>query len=142
MFIFEFHCYACGGLWISVEDLSHYLSCYLNNGVYNETRIIKQETIELINTLQYPETYDGKFQFGLGWYFWNHTDGKTYGGHEGVYPGSHATMFRCFEDGTGIIYFVNQYDLVHVKIFQRTKIITKIVFKEFTKLLFEKAKQL
>jgi len=141
--IFEYHCYGCGGIWTNVLDLSHYLMAYMNGGVYNGTRILKEETIELMYTLQYPDSYDGDARYGLGWYFWNdNSDGKDYGGHGGLYTGCFAKMLRCLSDGTGIIYFRNQYDFVRNYLFHLYNPIEKYAIKQIEKMLFEKAREL
>jgi len=106
--IFEYHCYGCGGIWTNVLDLSNYLIAYMNDGEYNGARILEEETVKLMETLQYPDSYDGKVRYGLGWYFWNESDGKIYGGHAGTYPGSWASMTMCLSDKTGAIHFENQ----------------------------------
>jgi CubicO group peptidase (beta-lactamase class C family) len=137
--IFEYHCYGCGGIWANVLDLSHYLIAYMNDGVYNGTRILKEETVELIETPQYPNSYDGNARYGLGWYFWNDSDGKLYGGHEGEYPGSYAVMIRCISDNTGIIFFFNQFQMFSFNLLHHLSRMDKYVKSQIEKLLFEKA---
>jgi len=140
--IFEYHCYGSGGIWTNVLDLSHFLIAYVNDGVYNGTRILKEETVELIETLQYPNSYDGNFRYGLGWYFWNDSDGKTYGGHAGTYPGSWASMTRCISDGTGVIHFENQNHYFSHSSLDLTLRMEKYVRSQLRKLLFEMANKL
>jgi len=140
--IFEYHCYGCGGIWTNVLDLSHFLIAYMNDGVYNGNQILKKETVKLIETLQYPDSYDGNYRYGLGWYFWNESDGKTYGGHAGTYPGSWASMTTCLSDGTGVIHFENQNHCFSHSSLNPTLRMQKYVRSQLRKVLFEKANEL
>lgn len=103
--------YAAGGLRTSVSDLSHYLIAHMNGGLYDGVRILEEETVELMHTLQYPEnnsTYSG---YGLGWkIFWNYdynTSRRV--GHTGAMPGSLTYMFYFPHNNTGVIFFTNQH---------------------------------
>lgn len=140
--IFEYHCYGCGGIWTNVLDLSHYLMAYMNNGIYNGNRILQEDTVELMYTLQYPDSWDGNARYGLGWYFWTGSDGKSYGGHGGMYTGAFASMISCLSDGTGIIFFRNQYDFIFHKLHHRSKPFEKYAYNQIKELLFEKAREL
>lgn len=107
---FEDRNYASGGLRSNLEDLSHYLIAYMNGGEYNGVKILKNDTVELMFTLQYPsDNYRG---YGLGWQiFLNHNDSENSSriGHNGGMPGSQTYMFyHVFED-VGIIMFTNQH---------------------------------
>jgi len=107
---------AHGGLYTTVFDLSHYLLAYMNGGEYNGTRILKKETIENITTLQYPNSTDYIFRYGLGWWFWNNTNlnGEWCGGHAGDTLGGSANMVIRFSDNVGIIYFWNQFKFIRM----------------------------
>jgi CubicO group peptidase (beta-lactamase class C family) len=102
--------YASGGVRSNLEDLSHYLIAYMNGGEYNGVKILKNDTVELMFTLQYPsDNYRG---YGLGWQiFLSHNDSQNIIriGHNGGMPGSQTYMFyHVFED-VGIIMFTNQH---------------------------------
>ena len=109
--------YAAGGLRTSVCDLSHYLIAHMNGGLYDGIRILEDETVELMHTLQYPEnnsTYSG---YGLGWkIFWNYdynTSRRV--GHTGAMPGSLTYMFYFPYNNTGVIFFTNQHLIFRFK---------------------------
>jgi len=106
---FEDKNYASGGLRSTVSDLSHYLIAFMNGGIYKNTSILKDETIDLMFTLQYN---DSRFPgFGLGWQiFWGHgNNSSTRIGHNGGMPGSLTYMFYHVELDAGVIILSNQH---------------------------------
>lgn len=106
---FEDRNYASGGLRSTVSDLSHYLIAFMNGGIYKDTRILNDDTIDLVFTLQYN---DSRFPgFGLGWQiFWGHgNNSSTRVGHNGGMPGSLTYMFYHVEHNAGVIILSNQH---------------------------------
>jgi CubicO group peptidase (beta-lactamase class C family) len=107
---FEDKNYASGGLRSTVNDLSHYLIAFMNGGVYKNTRILDEETIDLMFTLQYN---DSRFPgFGLGWQiFWSRDENNrsTRIGHNGGMPGSLTYMFYHVHHDAGVIILSNQH---------------------------------
>jgi CubicO group peptidase (beta-lactamase class C family) len=107
---FEDRNYASGGLRSNLEDLSHYIIAYMNGGEYNGVSILKNDTVKLMFTQQYPG--DHFIVYGLGWQiFSSHNDSENNSriGHNGGMPGSQTYMFyHVFED-VGIIIFTNQH---------------------------------
>ena len=132
--------FAMGGLKSTPSDLSHFLIAYTNQGVYNNKRVLKKETIDEMFTIQYPKSYvGGTFRFGLGWYFWEE-DGEKYCAHGGLHPGYRAELRLRLSDNTGIIYFWNQCHIVlH---FIRSPFFERYFYKEIHDLLFEKADEI
>jgi CubicO group peptidase (beta-lactamase class C family) len=104
--------YASGGLRSNLEDLSHYLIAYMNGGEYNGVRILKNDTVALMFTLQYPT--DQYIGYGLGWQIYmnhNTSENNLRIGHNGGMPGTQTYMFyHVFEDA-GIIILTNQHFL-------------------------------
>lgn len=98
--------YAAGGIRTSVMDLSHFLIATMNGGVYNNYRILEEETIQLMRTRQYPGSY------GLGWRISGRYSNNSFG-HSGGMPGALAYMYYYLNENTGIIFFTNQYPLVY-----------------------------
>jgi len=98
-----------GGLFTSVEDLSHFLIAHMNNGTYNNTRILDNSSVELMHTLYSKNTNSGvlNYTYGLGWMFFN-ISGMIYQGHDGDTPGFTARMVYCEKNETGIIFFFNR----------------------------------
>jgi CubicO group peptidase (beta-lactamase class C family) len=107
---FEDRNYASGGLRSNLEDLSHYLLAYINGGEYQGVRILQNQTVSLMFTLQYQTTsYIG---YGLGWQIYMNQNQSTNNlriGHNGAMPGTQTYMFYHESEGAGIIILANQH---------------------------------
>jgi CubicO group peptidase (beta-lactamase class C family) len=128
----------CGGLYTTVEDLSHLFIAHLNGGIYEDVRILEESTIDMMHTVQYPESspYFGNARFGLGWMIIVDENDEAYWmGHAGDLICYHARMFVDINDNTSIIYFYNSggYPLF-INLMYRAQ-------NKITNLLFEKAKE-
>ncbi len=113
---FEDQNYASGGLRSTVSDLSHYLIAFMNNGTYKDVRILENETIEQMFSLQSSDRYPG---YGLGWqifyqgYSGNETISKV--GHNGGMPGAITYMFYHVSQDVGIIILSNQHTIYKIR---------------------------
>jgi CubicO group peptidase (beta-lactamase class C family) len=126
--------YPIGGLMTTVDDLSCFLIAHMNHGVYNGTRILQNETVTLMHTIQPPGNIYYNFHYGLGWMIVkNPLRRNDYIGHSGDIPGVHTCMFMDPSDNTGIICFFNSDRSTYVK---------KFVSLFIQNLLFAKAEQL
>lgn len=135
---YEIKNHAAGGLKSTICDLSHFLIVHLNGGVYNGSRILNESTIELMQTIQYPNGSDG-----FAWKFIKKSDGKTYLIHGGTLPGFHSRLSIYPPDSIGVIFSYNQYH--GFKIREDIRIIGRIeryAFKQIENLLFEKGYEL
>lgn len=102
------------GIRTSISDLSHFLIAHMNNGTYNGKRILKNETIELMHTIQNPKngynfylwnySFAGLWKYGLGWEFYNES-GIIYQGHSGGDLGFNTFMGFRVSDNVGVILF-------------------------------------
>ena len=122
-----------GGLRTTVQDLSHFLIAHMNGGTYNDARILKEETVELMHTLQYPNSDFHSIRFGLGWIIWPDENGETYEGHIGGVLGGHALMKIRVSDNnnTGVIFFFNQCNGFYTRVERRiSHIIEKMLFQK------------
>ena len=127
-----FH-YPIGGLMTTVDDLSCFLIAHMNNGIYNGTRILQNDTIALMHTIQPPGNIYYNFHYGLGWMIVRAPlRTNAYIGHSGDIPGVHTRMFMDPSDDTGIICFFNS---------DRSTFGEKLVSFLIQHLLFEKTKQ-
>ena len=132
----------CGGLYTSVEDLSHLFIAHLNGGVYNDVRILNSSTLDLMHTVQYPDSdpYLG-LRFGLGWLVWPDINDEPYMmGHRGDLPLYHAQMINLISNNVSLIYFYNS-GVLPIKILfpNLSSKIMRFGMNQITKLLFEKA---
>ena len=100
----------CGGLLTTPDDLSHFLIAHMNNGVYQDVRILDEAVIQDMHRVQYPESkpYFGTLRFGLGWLVFEEEFGTKTHGHDGDLIFSHARMRILPDNTTAIIYFFNK----------------------------------
>ncbi len=120
--------YPAGGLRTTVMDLSRFLTAQMNEGIYNGTRILSEESVNEMHTVQYPSK-NYNFRYGLGWQIWERP-GETYIGHTGGLYGVTTKMVFRQSDNTGIIFFTNK---------EVNNIREVIAFSLIEKLLFWKA---
>jgi CubicO group peptidase (beta-lactamase class C family) len=126
--------YPIGGLMTTVDDLSHFLIAHMNHGVYNGTRILQNETVTLMHTIQPPGNIYYNFHYGLGFMIEETLIGKNvYIGHSGDIPGVHTRMFMNQTHNTGIICFFNS---------DRSTYMKKFVSVMIQNILFAKAEHL
>jgi CubicO group peptidase (beta-lactamase class C family) len=126
--------YPIGGLMTTVDDLSHFLIAHMNDGIYNGIRILQNETVTLMHTIQPPGNTYLNFHYGLGWMIVESPIRKNvYIGHSGDIPGLHTRMFINLLENTGIICFFNS---------DRSTSIEKFTSLLIQQLLFTKAEQL
>lgn len=141
---------AAAGLWSTTGDLSHLLLALINNGTYNGSRILKEETINIMHTRQYPESYDTflgllfrgkiKVQHGLGWFFIDIFNLKLEG-HAGGAPGYSCHFYITKNDANetiGIIVLGNG-PLLFPSIISSSLVIKG--YEAILKLLIEKANE-
>ena len=96
-----------GQLRTNKFDLSKFALAYLNNGIYNNYRILDSSTISfmLSDHVGGLPIY-GQEKQGLIWY----TDPSIYNtvwGHTGGWFGCETALFLCKEEKWGIIFFIN-----------------------------------
>lgn len=126
--------YPIGGLMTTVDDLSCFLIACMNHGVYNGTRILDNETIDLMHTIQPPGNLYINYHYGLGWMIIRQPLRKNLIiGHSGDIPGIHTRMYLSQSDDTGIICLLNS---------DRSTSVKKAVSLLLHHLLFIKAEQL
>jgi CubicO group peptidase (beta-lactamase class C family) len=100
----------CGGLLTNIDDLANFLIAHMNHGMYNNVRILNEETIDEMHRVQYPNSapYYGTLRFGLGWLIIEEEFGVATHGHNGDLTFSHARMRVLNDNSTGIIYLFNK----------------------------------
>ncbi|HUS98981.1 MAG TPA: serine hydrolase domain-containing protein [Candidatus Thermoplasmatota archaeon] len=126
--------YPIGGLMTTVGDLSHFLIAHMNHGVYNGTRILQNETVALMHTIQPPGNIYYNFHYGLGWMIVKRpVEKNAYIGHSGDIPGLHTRMYMDQSENSGIICFFNS---------DRSTYRTKFVSILIQHILFEKGQHL
>ena len=96
-------CYPAGGLYTTINDLSHFLIAHMNDGVYQNTRILEKETVDLMHTI----LPDNNIGYGLAWMDYDITNKHSAMGHGGDLPGVDTWMLCIPSEDIGIIYFAN-----------------------------------
>ena len=95
--------YPSGQLRTTSNNLAKFMGAYMNDGIYNEVRILDSETIELIKTIHYPTVNSMQ---GLMWYYKNENERILFG-HNGGDIGSSTEMFISFSDNLGVVLLTN-----------------------------------
>jgi len=104
--------YPAASMRTSIIDMSHFLIAFMNNGVYNNTQILKKETIEMMQTIQYEKQQlplRKNYDYGFGWQIWSTFGKEVYIGHGGGMFGYNSLMKTRSSDNTTIIYYLNRY---------------------------------
>jgi len=98
--LYSFPNYPDGLVRTSVLQLSRFLLAHINHGVFENKRILKQETIEAM----FSRDHFGK---GLCWMEHSLSDGRSIWAHSGGDPGINALMAFRPADKTGFIVLAN-----------------------------------
>ena len=93
---------AAGGAKSTPKDLSHFAICYMNKGIYNGTRILTEESVNII--LEIQNEASGKCLI------WNTYHGNWYGHTGGLELGTSTTLTIQPERKTGLIIFTNAHE--------------------------------
>lgn len=102
--------YPDGGVRTSINDLSKFFICLLNDGEYNGKRILKKETVKEMLRFQFtelnkPENVDPeKLNSGI---FWATKMGGKRIGHNGSDPGVRTFMLSDLNKEIAVILFSN-----------------------------------
>jgi CubicO group peptidase (beta-lactamase class C family) len=120
--------YPAGGLYTTVTDLSHFLIAHMNGGVYNGTRILEKETVELMHEVQ-PGNQIG---YGLAWWSGN-VSGLYVTGHDGLLPGINTWMYYNQTEDIGVIYLASGSPYYSLLPFRGSFLITWILDLLYTK---------
>lgn len=108
--LYHFITYPDGGIRTSVEDLSKFYVCLLNDGIYNGKTILKKELAQELMRFQFTESNKPtnvnlkKLNSGI---FWATKNNASKIGHNGSDPGVRTFMLSDLEKKRGIILFFN-----------------------------------
>ncbi len=95
--------YPSGQLRSTAHDMAKFMATFLNGGVYDGSRILDNDTIEIMKTIQNPSISSSQ---ALMWYYKNDL-GRELFGHNGGDIGSLTEMFISFADNIGVIVLTN-----------------------------------
>jgi CubicO group peptidase (beta-lactamase class C family) len=108
--LYELTTYPDGGVRTSVNELSKFFICLLNDGKYQKTRILKKKYIDEMLRFQFKESNKpenvklDKLNSGI---FWATKMGATRIGHNGSDPGVRIFMLSDLTKEIGVIVFFN-----------------------------------
>jgi CubicO group peptidase (beta-lactamase class C family) len=117
----------------SVEEYSHFIIAHMNGGIYKNTRILNETTVELMHTAHYPMGKN-KWNYGFGWIIDKTLFGKEKIGHSGGWPGVHTLVSMRPYNDIAIIYFTNCFDSE-----LKSTLLESISFKQIKNALLFKA---
>lgn len=107
---YEVNTYPDGGVRTSVDELSRFFIALLNDGQYNTTRILQEESVKEMLRFQYTKSNKPdnvnitKTNQGI---FWATKLGATRIGHNGSDPGVRSFMLLDLEKEVAVILFFN-----------------------------------
>jgi CubicO group peptidase (beta-lactamase class C family) len=128
----KLRCYPAGGLYTTVNDLSHFLIAHMNDGIYKNTRILEKETVDLMHTIPSDNEIYG-FGYGLAWMEKQISLRYSAIGHGGDLMGVDTWMLYIPSEDIGIIYFANgnpAYKPISSIGYITTKLLLYSLFKE------------
>ncbi len=102
--------YPDGGVRSSIDDLSHFFICLLNDGKYQSKQVLKPETVKEMLRFQFDETHKPEnvnpktINSGI---FWATKMGATRIGHNGSDPGVRVFMLSDLNKEVAVILFSN-----------------------------------
>ena len=108
--LYEGTTYPDGGVRTSVNDLSKFFICLLNDGEFEKTQLLKKKTVDEMLRFQFNESnkpenvMPDKLNSGI---FWATKMGATRIGHNGSDPGVRAFMLSDLTREIGIVLFFN-----------------------------------
>jgi len=95
-----------GGLYSSIRDMSRYVQFHLNDGVVNGHRLLREDLMEQLHTIQLPKAGQ-RTGYTLG--LWREVTGDTFSlYHEGGGRGFGSHMIVYPELGAGVVTLTNR----------------------------------
>lgn len=115
-----------------VSDLAKWTSIWLNDGVYNETQILKPETMAeltrqhtVLPVSKFDQSIGTNFKgYGLGWFVFDY-HGKKVVEHDGGLPGYISKVMFVPEEKLGVVILTN--GMSNLPDFLRNKILDEYV---------------
>lgn len=95
--------YPDGQLRTTAISLAKFLWMHMNNGAFDGTQILDNNTVAAMRTIQFPNIADDQ---GLIWYFYTEADGLWWG-HNGGDLGISTDMYFNETTGTGLVVLTN-----------------------------------
>ena len=103
--IYSFWNYPDGLVRSSIKDLAKFATAYMNGGEYNDQRILKASTIEMMHSSQLSEELNEDGDQGLSWFHSSSLDPAWF--HGGSDPGISTRMYVDRVNKISVIVFQN-----------------------------------
>jgi len=98
----HFDVYPAGDIYLTPEDMAHYLIAQLNGGVSNGNRILSEESVREMH----KERFGGDYGFGF-WMVHDSATGHTLIHHGGAIAGQRAFLIGDLDAHVGVYYMTN-----------------------------------
>ena len=92
----------------SINEFSHFIIAHMNGGVWNNVRILEEETVELMHTVHFPT--EANYNYGLGWFVQYQENGNKVVSHSGGYVGVLDRVTIFIDDNITVMFFSNELD--------------------------------
>ena len=92
----------------SIEEFSHFVIAHMSGGVWNDVRILDEETVELMHKHHF--SIDAPFDYGLGWFVSYQQNGNKIISHSGGYVGVLDLVTIAIDDDIAVLLFSNELD--------------------------------
>jgi len=101
--LIQYSIYPAGDIYLTAEDMAHFIGTLLNEGVFNDQRILSKKSIQEMYTPQFDGSY------GLG--FDINKDDKNHMvlRHTGATDNGYSSMMLCDIDSRVGIYFMSNF---------------------------------
>lgn len=96
-----------GGLFISMPDLNKLMQLLLHDGVYQDKRLLKKETIDLMLSMHFLGSREDYLAKGLQLQFKDSIEGVLLKGHTGSAYGVSSLMLFSKESDFGVCFIAN-----------------------------------
>ena len=80
----------------------------MNGGVWNNVKILEEETVELMHTGHFPT--EANYNYGLGWFVQYQENGNKVVSHSGGYVGVLDRVTIFIDDNITVMFFSNELD--------------------------------
>jgi len=92
----------------SIEEFSHFIIAHMNGGIWNNVRILEEETVNLMHTTHFPT--QASYNYGLGWFISYQENGNKIVSHSGGYVGVLDRVTIFIDDDIAVMFFSNELD--------------------------------
>ncbi|MCL3781270.1 class A beta-lactamase-related serine hydrolase [Prolixibacteraceae bacterium JC049] len=122
-------CYPASSMSSTASDMAHYISMFLNNGLYNQNKILTQTSIEIMTQKNFKQYNNAEFGWLLGFQE-NSFNGKKIYGHGGAVQGFASQLFIFPEKQTGVFISLNCSHYLNSKSYIFNEMFVKEIFKQ------------